>query len=84
MNQNFIIVDDFYDIAHVYHKSILENNVLITDETTQKLSYILGCPIKICEAFNEVGDENHSNQITTNTAFKWLSLIHISEPTRRS
>ena len=42
MNQKFVIVDDFYDIAHIYHKSIIENNVLITDETTQKLSYIFG------------------------------------------
>ena len=80
MNQNFIIVDDFYDIAHVYHKSILEHNVLITDETTQKLSYILGCPIKIGEAFNEVGDENRSNDITTNTAFKWIAVIYLTLP----
>ena len=47
MNQKFVIVDDFYDIAHIYHKSILENNVLITDETTQKLSYILGRPVTV-------------------------------------
>jgi hypothetical protein len=80
MNQKFVIVDDFYDIAHIYHKSILENNVLITDETTQKLSYILGCPVKVVEAFNEVRGENSDNSITANTAFKWVAVIYLTMP----
>jgi hypothetical protein len=80
MNQKFVIVDNFYDIAHVYHKSIIENNVLITDEATQKLSYILGCPVNVVEAFNEVRNENSDNLITANTAFKWVAVIYLTMP----
>ena len=80
MNQKFVIVDDFYDIAHIYHKSIIENNVLITDETTQKLSYILGRPIQVMEAFNEVRNNNSDNSVTANTIANWVAVIYLTMP----
>lgn len=80
MNQKFIIVDDFYDVAHQYHQSFLSNQSLITEETTQKLSYILSRPVDIIEAFNEVTYENTDNQITANTACDWIVVIYLTMP----
>jgi len=77
MNQKFVIVDDFYDIAHIYHKSIIEDQVLVTDETTQKLSFILGQPVKVEHAFNEKGGDG---SITSNTAADWIAVIYLSLP----
>jgi len=80
MNQKFVIVDDFYDIAHIYHKSIIDSNVLITDETTQKLSYILSRPIQVMEAFNEVRNDNSDNSVTANTIANWVVVIYLTMP----
>tara|TARA_B100000035_G_scaffold305790_1_gene307033 strand:+ start:809 stop:1342 length:534 start_codon:yes stop_codon:yes gene_type:complete len=80
MNQKFVIVDDFYDIAHKYHQSFFNNQCMITEETTQKLSYILGSPVEVVEAFNEITFENSGNPITANTAFDWISVIYLTMP----
>lgn len=80
MNQKFVIVDDFYDVAHQYHKSFFENQCMITEETTQKLSYILGCPIQIVEAFNEVEGEGSNNSITANVGCDWIAVIYLTMP----
>ena len=80
MNQKFVIVDDFYDIAHKYHQSFFNNQCMITEETTQKLSYILGSPVEVVEAFNEITFENSGNPITSNTAFDWISVIYLTMP----
>ena len=47
MNQSIIIVDNFYDIPHQYHKGFFENQCVITDETYKKLSNIVGNKIEI-------------------------------------
>lgn len=80
MNQKFMIVDDFYDIAHQYHQSFYNKQCLITEETTQKLSYILGRPVNVIEAFNEVNLESDSNPITANLASDWIAVIYLTMP----
>ena len=80
MNQKFMIIDDFYDVAHQYHQSFFGKQCMITEETTQKLSYILSCPVEIMEAFNEVTFENTDNPITANTACDWIAVIYLTMP----
>ena len=53
MREQIIIVDNFYDIAHQYHKSFSENQCLITNETIGKISQIIGNPIEVLSATNE-------------------------------
>ena len=76
MNHKFMIIDDFYDNAHQYHQSFFSKQCMITEETTQKLSYILSGPVKVIEAFNEVTFENSVNPITANTACDWIAVIY--------
>ena len=70
MNQKIIVVDNFYDIAHMYHKSFSEHVKEINpQELPDKLSHILDRPIDILEGFNIVDNENTPNAITANTGF---------------
>jgi len=56
MNQKIIVVDNFYDIAHMYHKSFSEHVKEINpQELPEKLSHVLDRPINIVEGFNIVG-----------------------------
>jgi len=80
MNQKFMIVDDFYDIAHQYRQSIINDELMITDETTQKLSYILGGPVEITQAFNEVKSESNDNIVTANLECDWIAVIYLTLP----
>ena len=78
MNHKFMIIDDFYDVAHQYHQSFFSKQCMITEETTQKLSYILSGPVTVIEAFNEVTFENSVNPITANTACDWIAVIYLT------
>lgn len=78
MNQKIMIVDDFYDIAHQYHKSFGEGECLITDETVSKLSQLLQEKIQIGAATNEV--LNCKNFITANTSYDWIAVIYLTLP----
>lgn len=80
MNQKIIIVDDFYDIAHQYHKSFFENQCMITEETVNKLSHILQRNVNVINATNEVLDENSKNHITANTVYDWIAVIYLTLP----
>lgn len=80
MNQKIMIADDFYDIAHQYHKGFFEKQCLITEETTQKISNLLGCPVNVVSAFNEVAFENTPNPITANTELDWIGVIYLTLP----
>lgn len=75
-----MVVDDFYDIAHQYHKSFFEKQCLITEETTQKISYLLGRPVNVISAFNEVAFENTPNPVTTNTELDWIGVVYLTLP----
>lgn len=75
-----MIVDDFYDIAHQYHKSFFENNCLITEETVNKISTLLGNKVEIVNALNEVLLENTKNNITANFQSDWIAVIYLTMP----
>lgn len=80
MNQKIMIVDDFYDIAHKYHKGFLDKECVIEEEITQKISYILSRSVTIVEAFNEVSFENTKNPVTANFFCDWIAVIYLTLP----
>lgn len=77
MNEKIIIVDDFYDIAHQYHKSFFQNKCLITDETRGKISQILNRPIKFVFTSNEI---NGTDEVTSSFDCEWIAIIYLSLP----
>jgi hypothetical protein len=87
MNQKFIIVDDFYDVAcmagkdiHLdFLKSEFKNDAF--KEITEKISSILNHPVKVEHVFNEVISKNSPNDITSNTHFDWIAIIYHNLPT---
>jgi hypothetical protein len=78
MNQKIIVADDFYDIAHQYHKSFETGECLITDETVNKISSILQTNVKVLSASNEILNEN--NTVTANTVCDWIAVIYLTMP----
>jgi hypothetical protein len=80
MNQKIIVADDFYDIAHPYHKGIIEGEPIFTDEAPQKISHLLGRPVKIENLFNEVVSANTPNPITANVGCDWIGVIYLTLP----
>ena len=81
MNKKIIIVDDFYDIAHKYHKSFFEGQLMLEEETTQKISHILGRNLKFEHIFNEIGYKSEKNNITANLQFDFIAVIYLTLPT---
>lgn len=79
MNQKIIITDDFYDIAHQYHKSFFENQCLITEETVNKISTLLQQNVKVVAAMNE-SLSGKQNIITANTSCDWIAVIYLTMP----
>ena len=79
MKEKIIIADDFYEIAHQYHMSFIENQCLITDETIGKISQLLQQNVKVVAAFNENIIEKQ-NIITANTSCDWIAVIYLSMP----
>jgi hypothetical protein len=80
MNQEVIIVDGLYDIAHQYHKGFFENECIISDETRGKISQILGNKIEILEASNEVLSEDKSSGVCAHLGCDWIAVIYLSLP----
>jgi hypothetical protein len=77
MREQIIIVDNFYDIAHQYHKSFSENRCVITDETIGKISQIIGNTIDIVSATNEVGS---LPGVVAHLGCDWIALIYLTLP----
>lgn len=80
MNQEIIIVDDLYDIAHQYHKGFFENECIINDETIGKISQILANKIEILEASNEVLSEDKTSGVCAHLGCDWIAVIYLSLP----
>ena len=80
MNQKIIVADDFYDLAHIYHKGIVESEPVFTDEAPKKISHLLGRQIKVENLFNEVSLKNTPNPITANVACDWIAVIYLTMP----
>jgi len=77
MIEQIIVVDDFYDIAHQYHKGFFENQCVITDETLGKISHIIGNPIEIISATNEIGN---IPGVVAHLGCDWIALIYLTLP----
>jgi hypothetical protein len=77
MNSQIIVVDDLYDIPHQYHKGFDENQCLITDETVGKISQILGNPVKVIQASNEVGT---TSGVLAHLECDWIAVIYMTLP----
>ena len=77
MIEQIIIVDDFYDIAHQYHKGFSENQCVITDETIGKISQVIGNPIEIISATNETGS---FPGVVAHLSCDWIAVIYLTLP----
>lgn len=77
MNEQIIIVDDLYDIAHQYHKGFFENKCVISDETIGKISQIIGNPIEIVSATNEIGSIRN---VVAHLKSDWIAVIFLTLP----
>lgn len=77
MIEQIIVVDDLYDVGHLYHKGFFENQCVITDETGGKISQILGKPIEIVSATNEI---NGSDEIVSRSDCDWIAVIYLTLP----
>ncbi len=77
MNSQIIVVDDLYDIPHQYHKGFDENQCLITDETVGKISQILGNPVKVIQASNEV---ETTSGVVAHLECDWIAVIYLTMP----
>lgn len=77
MREQIIIVDNLYDIPHQYHKGFFENQCVITDETVSKVTEVIGNPIEIISATNEVGGES---DIVAHLTSDWIAVIYLTLP----
>lgn len=80
MNQQVIIVDDLYDIAHQYHKGFFENQCIISDETVGKISQILGNKIEILDASNQVLSQGQTSGVCAHLECDWIAIIYLNLP----
>ena len=87
MNQKFIIIDDFYNVACMTGKDIhldfLKSQYKdeVVGEIREKVSFILNRPVKVNHIINEVVSEGSSNYITSNTTYDWIAIIYHNLPT---
>jgi len=77
MSEQIIVVDDFYDLGHPYHKGFLDNQCMITEETGGKISQVLRHPIQIVSATNEV---NGTDEIVSFPDYPWIAVIYLTLP----
>ena len=80
MKQNIIIVDDLYDVPHQYHKGFFENQCVITNETVEKLTEIIGNPIEIISSSNEVLSEGQDSTVCSHLSSDWIAVIYLTLP----
>jgi len=77
MIEQIIVVDNLYEIAHMFHKGFYEDQCVITDETVEKLSQIIGNPIEIISATNETGS---LPGIVAHLSCDWIAVIYLTLP----
>lgn len=80
MTERIVIVDNFYDIPHQYHKSFFENQCLISDETVEKITKVIGNPIEIVSASNEVLSEKQTTSVCSHLSSDWIGVIYLTLP----
>lgn len=76
MKEKIYIIDNFYDNPYEYHKSLIENKSMVTEETIGKISQVLGHSIEIIQS------ENHQKilGITAHLNCDWIAIIYLSLP----
>jgi len=77
MRSEIFVIDNFYDVPHKCHKSFLDNELKITEETTSKVSSILKSDIKILEADNNIQKEDDEGGITAHLGSDWIAVIYL-------
>jgi len=77
MREHIIIVDNLYDIPHQYHKGFFENQCVITEETISKITEVIGNPIEIISASNEVGGDSG---VVAHLESDWIVVIYLTLP----
>ena len=77
MKSEIFVIDNFYDNSNEYHRSFLNNEVRITEETIGKISNILKSDIKIIEADNNVQKEEDEGGITAHLGSDWIGVIYL-------
>ena len=77
MKSEIFVIDNFYDNSQEYHRSFLNNEVTITEETTGKISSILKTDIKILEATNNIQKEEDEADITAHLGSDWIAIIYL-------
>lgn len=77
MREQIVIVDNLYDIPHQYHKGFFENQCVITQETVDKIAEVIGNPIEILSATNEVGG---APDVVAHLASDWIAVIYLALP----
>jgi hypothetical protein len=77
MNEQIIIVDNFYDEPFHYHKGFDDQKCIVTDETIGKLEQIVGNSIQIVRASNQT--ENISG-VLAHLQSDWIALIYLTLP----
>ena len=80
MSEKIIIVDNFYDIPHQYHKSFFENQCLISEETVEKITSVLGNRIEIISATNEILSEGQTTSVCSHLSSDWIAVIYLTLP----
>lgn len=80
MNEKIIVVDNFYDIPHQYHKSFFENQCLISEETVEKITSVLGNKIEVISATNEVLSEEQTTSVCSHLSSDWIAVIYLTLP----
>ena len=77
MKSEIFVIDNFYDNPLNYHKSFLDNEVKITEETIGKISNILKSNIKIIESNNNIQKEEDESGITAHFGSDWIAVIYL-------
>ena len=77
MKGEIFVIDNFYDIPYEYHKSFLNNELKITEETVGKISNIVKSDIKILEATNNVQKEEDEADVTAHIRSDWIAVIYL-------
>lgn len=80
MKQKIIIIDDLYDIPHQYHKGFFENQCIISEETVSKITEVVGNPIEIINASNEILKEGEDTSVCCHLTADWIAVIYLSLP----
>ena len=77
MKSEIFVIDNFYDNPHEYHRSFLNNELKITDDTVKRISSILESDIKIIESNNSIQKEEDEGGITAHLSSDWIAVVYL-------